>query len=54
MFLKHQWDQLDSVYQYNWNFSNLEVSYNSVVFAISSPYFSLDYDVFFFQIITTM
>lgn len=21
-----QWDQLDAVYQFNWNFSNLEVS----------------------------
>ena len=24
--LLFQWDQLDSVYQFNWNFSNLEVS----------------------------
>lgn len=26
LFLMCQWDQLDSVYQFNWNFSNLEVS----------------------------
>lgn len=26
MFFLFQWDQLDSVYQFNWNFSNLEVS----------------------------
>lgn len=37
MVLYHQWDQLDSVYQYNWNFSNLEVSCDSVVFEIPPP-----------------
>lgn len=29
-----QWDQLDSVYQFNWNFSNLEVSYK-LIFAFN-------------------
>lgn len=26
-----QWDQLDTVYQFNWNFSNLEVSSNNII-----------------------
>lgn len=39
LVLYYQWDLLDSVYQYNWNFSNLEVSYYSIVF-----HFLFDYD----------
>lgn len=29
-----QWDQLDTVYEINWNFSNLEVSLWSALFSL--------------------
>lgn len=44
-----QWDQFESVYQFNWNFTNLEVSPRIIFVFFNYSVFCLLFDLLFFK-----